>query len=176
MLRLAGASADGASLNWATPEQIAAARVEIDRARRPRAAIHSELSLSMYIRVCIDHDVAAARRCLRGAGARLRARPPRRRSHARLPGTVRSDGIRHPALRRSKHGASTADLLDDVPEALLDAVGYYGTPEGAAERFAQLAVGLDEVIVRVITTEPNVEKVRLCLDTLTPAAIRGAAK
>ena len=64
MLRLAGEAADGALLNWATPEHIAVSRARIDegaaRAGRDRGAV----PVTMYIRVCVDDDVAAARRAL----------------------------------------------------------------------------------------------------------------
>ena len=40
------------------------------------------------------------------------------------------------------------ELVDLVPEKLLQAVGYYGTAAGAAARYGELSAGLDETIVR----------------------------
>jgi alkanesulfonate monooxygenase SsuD/methylene tetrahydromethanopterin reductase-like flavin-dependent oxidoreductase (luciferase family) len=133
------------------------------------------LKMSMYIRVCIDDDVAAARRAF--AAQVL--------SYALVPrGGDRALGYRALFTRmgfdqplralesRRDGGSSIADLVDDAPEELLSAVGYYGRPEGAAKRFAELAVGLDEVVVRVITTSPSPEKVRLAYEALSPEEIR----
>src|SRR6202035_5366999 len=61
MLRLAGETADGALLNWATPERIAISRLEIDAGAARAGRDPGAVPMTMYIRVCIDDDVAAAR-------------------------------------------------------------------------------------------------------------------
>jgi alkanesulfonate monooxygenase SsuD/methylene tetrahydromethanopterin reductase-like flavin-dependent oxidoreductase (luciferase family) len=178
MLRLAGAAADGASLNWATPVQIAASRAEMVAGATAAGRDPSGLVLSMYIRVCIDDDVDAARRAFATqvlGYAMVRPGGDPTLAYRGLFGRMGYDAELRVLEARRDSGEKTADLVDDVPESLLEAVGYYGTPSGAAARFAELAVGLDEVLVRVITTEPSAEKVRLCLETLSPAAIRAAA-
>ena len=76
-------------------------------------------------------------------------------------------------LERRRDASEPMDkLIDDAPDELLRLVGYYGKPEGAAEAYAKLSEGLDETIVRVITTKPDVEKVRLAMRTLNPSTIR----
>src|ERR1700678_2944971 len=64
MLRLAGEIADGALLNWATPERIAVSRELVDAGSARAGRDPGSVPLAMYIRVCIDEDVAAGR----GAG------------------------------------------------------------------------------------------------------------
>src|ERR1700733_15094929 len=61
MLRLAGETADGALLNWATPERIAVSRSDIDGGAARAGREPGGVPLTMYIRVCIDDDLAAAR-------------------------------------------------------------------------------------------------------------------
>src|ERR1017187_2476293 len=61
MLRLAGEGADGALLNWATPERIAVSRSQIDEGAARAGRGPGQIPMTMYIRVCIDDDAAAAR-------------------------------------------------------------------------------------------------------------------
>jgi alkanesulfonate monooxygenase SsuD/methylene tetrahydromethanopterin reductase-like flavin-dependent oxidoreductase (luciferase family) len=61
MLRLAGEAADGVLLNWATPERIAVSRATIDAGAARAGRDPGTVPITMYIRVCIDDDVAAAR-------------------------------------------------------------------------------------------------------------------
>jgi len=61
MLRLAGEVADGALLNWATPERIAASRKLVDAGAVRAGRAPGSVPMTMYIRVCVDDDVAAAR-------------------------------------------------------------------------------------------------------------------
>jgi alkanesulfonate monooxygenase SsuD/methylene tetrahydromethanopterin reductase-like flavin-dependent oxidoreductase (luciferase family) len=70
MLRLAGEIADGALLNWATPERIGVSRELVDAGSARAGRAPGSVPLTMYIRVCIDEDVAAARRAF-GATAAL---------------------------------------------------------------------------------------------------------
>ncbi len=177
MLRLAGAAADGVSLNWATPEQILRSRATMLEGATTAGRSPDELRVSMYIRVCIDEDADAARRALaanflRYALARPGVDPTL--AYRGLFGRMGFDDLLVALEARRANGATHDELADDVPEDLLRTVGCWGTPDGAPERFAALAVGLDEALVRVITTEPSADKVRLCLETLTPAKIRGS--
>src|SRR6202046_4954686 len=64
MLRLAGETADGALLHWATPERIAVSRSAIDAGAARGGRDPAAIPVTMYIRVCIDDDVPAARRAL----------------------------------------------------------------------------------------------------------------
>jgi alkanesulfonate monooxygenase SsuD/methylene tetrahydromethanopterin reductase-like flavin-dependent oxidoreductase (luciferase family) len=177
MLRLAGAHADGASLNWATPEQIAWSRGILDAGAVSAGRDPTTLDLSMYIRVCVDDDVDAARRAfaeqvLGYALARPGADPALAyRGHfARMGfGEVLSE-----LEDQREKGAKIEQLIDQVPDELLQTVGYYGPAEGAARRFAELSVGLDEALVRIITVRPGLEAVVATLDALSPDKVRAA--
>jgi alkanesulfonate monooxygenase SsuD/methylene tetrahydromethanopterin reductase-like flavin-dependent oxidoreductase (luciferase family) len=174
MLRLAGETADGVLLNWASPEHIAASRAEVDTgaARAGRAA--GSVPLTMYIRVCIDDDVAAARRAF---GAQVlgyamgHSGAPNTAGYRGLFGQMGFDAeLRELEERRSK-GASMPQLVDAAPDEMLRAVGYYGPAAPAAEAFAKLSAGLDETIVRVITARPGLEPVAAAMTALTPERI-----
>jgi hypothetical protein len=58
------------------------------------------------------------------------------------------------AARREK-GSSDDDLATAMPERLVEAFGYYGRGEGAREKFALMAQGLDVAIVRVLSPRPG---------------------
>jgi hypothetical protein len=59
-------------------------------------------------------------------------------------------------------------FADAVPPELLQTVGYYGTSEGAAEAFRELAQGLDTAIVRVIASQPGPESVKAAIYACRP--------
>jgi alkanesulfonate monooxygenase SsuD/methylene tetrahydromethanopterin reductase-like flavin-dependent oxidoreductase (luciferase family) len=177
MLRLAGEVAEGALLNWGTPERIAESRDWIAqgaaRAGRDAAAI----SVTMYIRVCVDDDLAAARRSL---GTQVlgyaMARPgvPLSAGYRGLFAQMGFDEPLRELEERRDRGTALPDLVDAIPDELLHAVGYFGPAAGAAAAFARLSAGLDETIVRIVTARPGPEPVVEAMTALTPAAIRAA--
>ena len=75
---------------------------------------------------------------------------------------------------RRDRGAAMPELVDAASEQMLQAVGYYGPPGPAPAAFARLAAGLDEAIVRIVTTRPGPEPVSEAVAALTPALIRAA--
>jgi alkanesulfonate monooxygenase SsuD/methylene tetrahydromethanopterin reductase-like flavin-dependent oxidoreductase (luciferase family) len=178
MLRLAGETADGALLNWATPERIAVSREQIDagaaRARRDPGSV----PMTMYIRVCIDDDVLAARRAF---GAQVLSyamgRPgvPQSSGYRGLFGQMGFDAELTDLEQRRDRGAAMPELVDAAPDEMLQAVGYYGPWGPAPAAFARLSAGLDEAIVRVITARPGLEPVAEAMAALTPSLIRAAA-
>ena len=161
MLRLASRTADAAALNWCTPEQI----------RWSRAQVGSRTRLVMYIRVCVDEDMNAARRTLARqvlayAGAPRPSGATGYRAHFERMGFG-------PELaeveRRRAAGAADDALADAVPERLVRAVGYYGRGDDGPQRFAELAVGLDVAIVRVLNPRPgDLGPVRRAMDVFAP--------
>ncbi len=62
-----------------------------------------------------------------------------------------------------RRSAPTREIVDAFPDALLNAVGYYGPAEGAAEAFGRLAEGLDTAIVRVVPAKPGIDAVRAAM-------------
>jgi len=178
MLRLAGQTADGALLNWATPERIAASRAEIDSGAAKAGRAPGSVPMTMYIRVCIDDDVAAARQAF---GTQVlgyaMARPgmPKNAGYRALFAEMGFDAALTELEERQERGTELAELVPAAPDEMLQAVGYYGPAGPAAAAFARLSQGLDETIVRVITARPGLEPVNEAMTALTPDRIRAAA-
>jgi 5,10-methylenetetrahydromethanopterin reductase len=177
MLRLAGEVADGALLNWATPERIAASRALIAEGAARAGRDPAGVGVTMYIRVCIDDDVAAARRAfgaqVLGYAMATPGMPAGAGYRALFAEMGFGDALAELEGRRDR-GTPMAELVDAAPDELLNAVGYYGPAAGAPAVFARLSAGLDETIVRVITARPGPGPVIEAMDALTPAAIRAA--
>ena len=175
MLRLAGATADGALLNWATPERIAVSRSAIDAGAARAGRDPGAVPMTMYIRVCIDDDAAAARQAF---GTQVLGYAMGR------PGIPQGAGYRglftqmgfgaelSELEQRRDRGAVMPDLVAAVSDEMLAAVGYYGPAGPAPAAFARLSDGLDEAIVRIITTRPGLEPVVQAMTALTPSLIR----
>ncbi len=178
MLRLAGETADGALLNWATPEHIAVSRARIDEGAARAGREPGAVPVTMYIRVCVDDDVAAARQALgqQVLGYAL-GQPgiPQDAGYRGLFGRMGFDEVLRDLEARRDQGATMSQLVDAVPEQMLRAVGYYGPAAAAPAAFARLSTGLDEAIVRVVTARPGLAPVIQAMAALTPALIRAAA-
>jgi alkanesulfonate monooxygenase SsuD/methylene tetrahydromethanopterin reductase-like flavin-dependent oxidoreductase (luciferase family) len=177
MLRLAGEIADGALLNWATPERIAVSRTRIDEGAARAGRDPGSVPVSMYIRVCVDDDVAAARQAFgtQVLGYAL-GRPgiPKSLGYRGLFAQMGFDAELTELEQRRDRGEGMPELVADVPDEMLHAVGYYGPAAAAPAAFARLSAGLDEAMVRIITARPGLEPVVDTMAALTPALIRSA--
>ncbi len=177
MLRLAGEVADGALLNWATPARIAFSRARIDEGGTRAGRSPGSVPMTMYIRVCVDDDVAAARQVF---GAQVLGyalgRPgiPQDAGYRGLFAQMGFEAELRELEDRRDRGADMAELVAAAPDKMLHAVGYFGPAAGAPAAFARLSAGLDEAIVRVITARPGLEPVREAMVALTPSLIRAA--
>lgn len=171
MLSLAGEVADGALLNWASPERIAHSRELIASGARSAGRAPADVTVSMYIRVCIDEDVDAARRAF-GMQAVSYAMTGGYRA---LFAQMGFDEVLVELEARRDAGEPMSAIVDAAPDEMLRAVGYYGPAGGAAEAYARLSEGLDETVVRVIAARPGLQPVLEALESLTPARIRSAA-
>jgi len=175
MLRLAGEVADGALLNWATPERIEASRQLVAAGTSRAGREPGSVPLTMYVRVCVDDDVAAARRALGGQVLSYAMAPvgvPKAAGYRGMFGQMGFDAELTELEDRRDRGTPLSELVDAAPDELLTAVGYYGPAAGAAAAYARLSAGLDETVVRIITARPGPEPVLAAMTTLTPAAIR----
>lgn len=170
MLRLTGEVADGALLNWASPERIALSRELIAEGAATAGRSASDITVSMYIRVCIDEDVAAARRAF-GMQAVSYAMTGGYRA---LFAQMGFDEVLIELEARRNAGEAMTAIVDAAPDEMLRAVGYFGPAAGAAEAYAALSEGLDETVVRVITARPGLDAVSATLEALTPGKIRAA--
>jgi alkanesulfonate monooxygenase SsuD/methylene tetrahydromethanopterin reductase-like flavin-dependent oxidoreductase (luciferase family) len=178
MVRLAGEVADGALLNWATPERISRSKELIATGAARAGRDPAEVPAMMYIRVCVDDDVAAARRAFGAQVLGYAMGPPGIPVTAGYRGMFGEMGFGDALAElesRRDQGTPMAELIDAAPDELFRAVGYYGPADGAAAAFARLSVGLDETVVRIITARPGPEPVAAAMAALTPAAIRAAA-
>lgn len=176
MLRLAGEASDGALLNWASPQRIAASRELVAEGAAKAGRDPAEVPLTMYIRVCVDEDVDAARKAL-GAQVLGYAMGRPNTPVAGYRGLFAQMGFDEVLIeleaRRDK-GDDMDALVAAAPDELLNAVGYYGPAEGAAKAYARLTPGLDETVVRVVTARRGPEPVIEAMSALTPAKIRAA--
>lgn len=175
MLRLAGEVADGALLNWATPERIGASRELIDAGAARAGRDPGSVPMMMYIRICVDDDVAAARRVLgtQVLGYAL-GRPgiPDNQGYRGLFAQMGFGAELSALERRRDRGAALPGLVDAAPDEMLHAVGYYGPAARAPAAFARLSTGLDEAIVRIITARPGLGPVIETMAALTPSGVR----
>jgi alkanesulfonate monooxygenase SsuD/methylene tetrahydromethanopterin reductase-like flavin-dependent oxidoreductase (luciferase family) len=177
MLRLTGEVADGALLNWATPARIALSRARIDEGSARAGREPGTVPMTMYIRVCVDDDVAAARQAFGAQVIGYALGRPGMPQDAGYRGLFAQMGFEAELLElegRRDRGAGMAELVAAAPDEMLQAVGYYGPAATAPAAFARLSAGLDEAIVRVITARPGLEPVREAMAALTPALIRAA--
>jgi len=174
MLQLAGELADGAALNWCTPEQIAWSRERIAEGAATAGRDPATVKVVEYIRVCVDEDEDAARRALARAtmGYALGASVPTERerafsyrAHFERMGFADELAELDDMRRR---GAGRAEVADAFPVELLRSVGYFGTAKDAAEAFGRLAQGLDVAIVRVVGARPGVDTVLATMHTCRP--------
>ncbi len=176
MCRLGGELADGLSLNWCTPEQIAWSRKRVAEGAARAGRDPAEVKLAEYIRICVDEDVEVARKAytravMNYALGRLQppGSPPQSyRAHFERMGFA-EDLARIDIMRRAN--APQDEVVDAFPEELLRAVGYYGPAAGAAEAFRNLAEGLDTAIVRVVAARPGLDSVRAVMTACQPAAV-----
>ena len=175
MLRLAGESADGVCLNWASPKQIEVSRSEIARGASATGRDPSDVLVSMYIRVCVDDDVDAARRALATQVLSYAMARPGADPSLAYRGHFGRMGFEEELLEleaRRDAGAKMAELADAASEEMLRAVGYFGPAGDAAAAYAKLSEGLDESILRIITARTGMEPVIETMEALRPALVR----
>ena len=179
MLRLAGESADGVLLNWATPERIAVSRLAIDAGAARAGRNPGAVPMTMYIRVCIDDDVAAARQAF---GTQVlgyamgRSGMPENAGYRGLFTQMGFGAELTELEQRRDRGAGMPELVAAASDEMLNAVGYYGPAGPAPSALARLSEGLDEAVVRIITARPGLEPVVDAMTALTPPLIREAKR
>lgn len=171
MLRLVGEAADGACLNWCSPDQIAWSRQRIaagaERANRNPANIR----VSEYIRVCVDDDEQTARRGLARAVLGYALARPGASKDAGYRGHFARMGFDDELMRieaARDGGAADSELIDLFSPEFLRTTSYYGPASGAQAAVARLATGLDTAIVRVVAARPGIESVRAVMHACAP--------
>jgi alkanesulfonate monooxygenase SsuD/methylene tetrahydromethanopterin reductase-like flavin-dependent oxidoreductase (luciferase family) len=178
MLRLGGELADGVCLNWCTPEQIAWSRERIAEGAARTDRDPNSVQVVEYIRVCVDQDVDVARRAFARStmGYALGQRVPTERER-QLGYRAHFERMGYTEAlaeldRMRQQGAAPDEVADAFPPELLERVGYYGAPEGAAAAFRRLAEGLDVAIVRVVAARPGMTSVLAALRACRPELVK----
>ena len=178
MLEMSGELADGASLNWCTPEQIAWSRDRIAEGAAKAGRDPSEINVAEYIRICVDDDVDAARIALAKAtmGYALGASVPTERERqlgyrAHFERMGFTDELAHLDEMR-KNGADRDQVADAFPAEILQSVANVGKADAAAAAFARLAEGLDTAIVRVVAARRGVDSTLAVMEACKPENIR----
>jgi alkanesulfonate monooxygenase SsuD/methylene tetrahydromethanopterin reductase-like flavin-dependent oxidoreductase (luciferase family) len=175
MLQLAGEAADGAGLNWGTPEQVAWSRRQIAEGAARVGRDPREIRLIEYIRVTVDDDEDVARRAFMRALFRYAiARPgvPKQLGYRGHFGRMGFEQALSELEERRDRGAPLEELYDAMPVALARLVGYFGPASGAAATFRRLAAGLDVALVRVVPARPTLESAITVLEACQPSRTR----
>ena len=180
MLSLAGELSDGAALNWCAPEQIAWSREKIAEGAKLSGRDPSDIKVSEYIRVCVDEDEDRARIALAKAtmGYALGPTVPTEkersfgyRAHFERMGF--SDELSKLDELRLK-GASNDEIAEAFPENILRSVAYFGKADNASAEFQRLSEGLDNAIVRVVSSRPGtVEGTLEVMKACSPISSKG---
>ncbi|MGE0881071.1 MAG: LLM class flavin-dependent oxidoreductase [Acidimicrobiia bacterium] len=169
MLRLAGRKADGATLNWCSRDQVAWSREHIAEGASAAGRDPAAVNVTQYIRICVDDDVATARRAYaknvlqyaENGPLDQHGRPTGYRAHFERMGFTEALA-EVDRLRAAK--ASEDEILAAVPDELLLKVGYFGTADGARAHFRDLATHLDTAIVRIVAARPGIDGVRRTME------------
>jgi 5,10-methylenetetrahydromethanopterin reductase len=178
MLRLAGRAADGAAMSFAPPDEIARAAELVAAGAAAAGRDRGDVALSMYIRVCVDEDPGLARQALATtvlSYALARPGTDKKLAYRGLFARLGFDEVLAGLEARREAGASLDELARAAPDDLLHAAGYFGTPAGAARRFAALSAGLDEAIVRYVAARPGLEPLLATMDARAAAQVSAAA-
>jgi alkanesulfonate monooxygenase SsuD/methylene tetrahydromethanopterin reductase-like flavin-dependent oxidoreductase (luciferase family) len=112
--RLAGEVADGALLNWCTPERVAFARTEIAKGAEAAGRDPGSVILAVYVRSWVGPDPGAALAVLKAAAGEYAGYPAYARVHA-----FTAFGDRAPE-RLAAYRAAGADLVLVYPVAVGD--------------------------------------------------------
>jgi 5,10-methylenetetrahydromethanopterin reductase len=157
-MRLAGEVADGALLNWCTPERVAFARQRVAEGARASGRDPSEISVGVYVRCYVGEVEEDARLALKGAAGGYAAFP----AYARQLEQVGLGEIAAAAA-----DAFLAGRVADVPDALVDATCAVG--DGAADRLEEYrAAGADVVVVYPVAVGDAAVSVEATLLALAP--------
>lgn len=179
MLRLAGTLADGVALNWCTPKQIRWSRDRLAEGAEAAGRDTSQLTVMEYIRVCVDDNVATAKRAFAKATLEYAlgsSRPAAKTQKAGYRAHFERMGFAEPLAKLDQMqsmGASPDELAKAAPDKMLQQVGYYGPAAGAANAFRRLSKGLDIAVVRVVAARPGIESTLSVMKSCRPELVTG---
>jgi len=136
-----------------------------------------EVNMAEYIRICVDDDVALARKALTRATISYASRgntggpPSGYRAHFERMGF--KEKLEVVDAMKDK-GAPEDEVFEAFPDDLLLQVGYYGKADGAAAAFKRISEGLDTAIVRVVAARPgDISSTRAVMEACQPSKVVG---
>ena len=152
--------ADGILLNWCTPERVASARREIERAASAAGRDPRSVTIAVYVRAVVGQEPEHALPPLRRFAGEYASYPAYRRQFEAI-------GLGEEA--RAAAEAVRADRPEDVPERLIGSVAVLGEPGQAAARLAAYAeAGADVVVVYPVPVLEPVSSIMATLFGLAP--------
>jgi alkanesulfonate monooxygenase SsuD/methylene tetrahydromethanopterin reductase-like flavin-dependent oxidoreductase (luciferase family) len=174
MLQLAGERYDGAALNWCSPQQTLWSRERVAAGALAAGRDPRDVRIHQYIRVCVDPDVAAARRALArmvlGYAMNRPGDDPKLGYRGHFARMGFDEVLRELEDLRAR-GTGDDELAERLPDELLARVGWWGRPEDAAAGFEALTAGLDVAVVRVVAAKKNdADCVRLAMRSCVRAS------
>jgi len=171
MHHLAGQIADGVLLSWSSPERNRVNREILDEASEQAGRSRGEVRLAMYVRVCIDEDVDAARMALGREllGYALGRPGSSTGAYRSLFGELGFESVLTELEARRARGDSLDDLVRASPDELFESVAYFGPAPAAAAAFTRLTRGVDEAIIRIVPTRPGPDSALRTMTVLQPA-------
>jgi 5,10-methylenetetrahydromethanopterin reductase len=179
LLRLAGEIADGATLNWCSPERIRWSRDRVNEGALAAGRNPSTVTLSSHIRVSVDEDRDLARRALATSVSHYALAEPGESKTTIYRGQFARMGYDELLLEleeRRDAGESMESICERFPEEMLSTVGCYGTPEEIAAKVAPFTEGVDIPIIRVVTTKPGIDNVRSIITACRPDVLAAATR
>jgi alkanesulfonate monooxygenase SsuD/methylene tetrahydromethanopterin reductase-like flavin-dependent oxidoreductase (luciferase family) len=124
-VRLAGELADGVLLNWCTPERVASAVAQLREGAEEADRDPADLTIAVYVRSSLGDDEDAAMRSMRVAAGEYASFPAYAAQFAVM-------GLGEEAAAAA--AAHASGRPDEVPAALVRAVGVIGDAAAARER------------------------------------------
>lgn len=156
--RLAGEVADGALLNWCTPERVAFARAEVARGAEAAGRDPGSITMAVYVRSWVGQDAVAAIDVLKAAAG----------EYARYPSYARQfEQLGMGAEASSAAAAVRAGRPEDAPDVLVHAFTAFG--DRAPERLdAYRQAGADLVLVYPVAVGDPAPSIEATLRALAP--------
>jgi alkanesulfonate monooxygenase SsuD/methylene tetrahydromethanopterin reductase-like flavin-dependent oxidoreductase (luciferase family) len=156
-MRLAGEIADGALLNWCSPERVAFARARVAEGARAGGRDAAQVAIAVYVRSWVGDDSAGGMSAMRAAAAEYASYPAYARQFEAL-------GLGTEAAAAAE--AHRAGRPDDVPEGLVRAVTAFG--EDAATRVSEFAEAGAHPVVYPVAVDGSAASIEATLLALAP--------
>ncbi|MCE2463330.1 MAG: LLM class flavin-dependent oxidoreductase, partial [Dehalococcoidia bacterium] len=143
MIELAGETADGVLLNWASPDYLRQARDHIRRGAEKAGRNPEDIDVACYLRTAVVDDLERVKPELRGQIARY-FRMPYYRDYFRQMGFEEETAAVSQALARSDTATAAAAISDEMQSEL----GIFGTAEECRQRIEHLrSLGLRQPVI-----------------------------